>query len=232
MTIAIDVSRLVHSARVELFVLDATALGAPSLLRYANEVNELGLPITWQGQQYTPIAIQAEGFDKRSDGPFPRPTLRVGNVLGSLTPLVRQYGRLKGAKLTRKVTLAKYLDGVNFAAGNADADPLMGYPDELWLIDRTSQRNKLTIEWELANPLDVSGVQLPSRAVRGNHCPWAYRGADCGYAGTAKFTLDGTSTTDPAQDRCGKRLSDCKLRFGTAELPYGGFPGVGIVRTV
>lgn len=31
-----------------------------------------------------------------------------------------------------------------------------------------------------------------------------------------------------ANDVCGKRLSSCKVRFGqNAELPYGGFPGIG-----
>jgi len=32
-------------------------------------------------------------------------------------------------------------------------------------------------------------------------------------------------------DKCGKRLSSCKLRFGTnAELPFGAFPGVGLMK--
>jgi len=31
-----------------------------------------------------------------------------------------------------------------------------------------------------------------------------------------------------AEDKCGKRLSSCRIRFGaTAELPFGGFPGIG-----
>ncbi|TCS68254.1 hypothetical protein EDC61_1305, partial [Sulfuritortus calidifontis] len=30
---------------------------------------------------------------------------------------------------------------------------------------------------------------------------------------------------------CGKRLASCKLRFGPyAELPFGGFPAVGLLR--
>lgn len=37
-----------------------------------------------------------------------------------------------------------------------------------------------------------------------------------------------TGTVDPADDVCGKRLTSCKARFGnTAELPFGGFPGLG-----
>jgi hypothetical protein len=32
------------------------------------------------------------------------------------------------------------------------------------------------------------------------------------------------------QDVCGKRLSSCRLRFGTRNLPYGAFPGANLSR--
>ena len=36
---------------------------------------------------------------------------------------------------------------------------------------------------------------------------------------------------DPALDRCGGRVSDCKLRFGADNpLSHGGFAGAGLVR--
>jgi phage-related protein len=39
----------------------------------------------------------------------------------------------------------------------------------------------------------------------------------------------GNPTADPAQDVCGKRLSDCALRFPSpALMNFGGFPGCGI----
>jgi hypothetical protein len=31
-----------------------------------------------------------------------------------------------------------------------------------------------------------------------------------------------------AEDRCGKRLTSCKARFGTRALPFGGFPSAGL----
>jgi len=41
----------------------------------------------------------------------------------------------------------------------------------------------------------------------------------------------GRVTTDPSKDKCGKRLSDCKLRFpGNLPLPTRAFPGVAKVR--
>ncbi|MFZ9998262.1 MAG: hypothetical protein ACO3G3_02690, partial [Candidatus Nanopelagicaceae bacterium] len=31
-----------------------------------------------------------------------------------------------------------------------------------------------------------------------------------------------------ASDQCGKRLTSCRLRFGTSTLPFGGFPGANL----
>jgi lambda family phage minor tail protein L len=230
-SIAHELTKLTHRGIVTLFALDATALGAPQVFRFANQVNELGAAIVWQGVTYQPFPIEAEGFEKTVQGPFPRPMLRCSNVLGTLAAAVRQYKGLKGAKLTRKRTLATYLDAVNFAAGNPTADPLAAYPDEVWLVDRTSQRNKVQIEWELANPLDVVNAMLPARTIRPNHCPWLYRGGDCGYTGGAVAKRDDTATTVLAQDDCSKLISGCKKRFGN-NLPSGAFPGVGLLRQI
>lgn len=230
-SIALESIKLSHSAPVELFVFDLTELGG-SLLRYAPAVNELGQAIVWQGYSYTPFPIQAGGFKQVGNGPFPRPRLGVSNVLGTLGPYVRQFDGLRGATVIRKRTMARFLDAANFAGGNPDADPLAEYPDEVWRIDRTLSRNRLAIEWELANPMDVVGCMLPARVIHENWCPWEYRGSDCGYTGPPVAEVDDTATTDPAKDRCSKRLTGCKLRFGRQVLPAGFFPGVGRVRQV
>lgn len=42
------------------------------------------------------------------------------------------------------------------------------------------------------------------------------------------FNENDQGVSSQSLDICGKRLSSCKARFGaTAELPYGGFPGIG-----
>lgn len=74
---------------------------------------------------------------------------------------------------------------------------------------------------------------------------------DCPYTGSAYFDALGGQLTDPAQDVCGRRMSDCRLRFAAGTrtldnvatgsdtstsveasvlppggvLPFGGFPG-------
>ena len=231
MSLALETVKLTHAAPVELYVLDATPLGG-GVHRFAPQVNELGQSIVWQGQTYNPLPIQTSGFESRATGAFPRPKLSCSNVLGIVGPLLRQYDNLRGAFVTRKRTLARYLDAVNFAAGNPDADPLADYPDEIWRMDQVTARNKLTVAWELRNPLDFEGVVLPARVVRSNHCPIAYRSSDCGYAGGAVAKADDSPTADPAQDRCSQKLSGCKLRFPDQPLPGHFFPGVGRFRQI
>jgi lambda family phage minor tail protein L len=229
MTIAAESLKLSQAAEVELFVLDLAPLGG-GVYRFAPQANELRQAIVWQGLAYQPFPIQASGFAQSAQGPFPRPKLAVSNVLGSLGPLVRTFDNLRGAQLTRKRTLAKYLDAVNFAAGNPLADPLAEYPEERWIVDQCTARNRIAIEWELRSPMDFMDVMLPARVVHANYCPWRYRSSDCGYTGPPVATAQDVATTDPAQDRCSKRLSGCRLRFPNQPLPAGFFPGVGQLR--
>lgn len=231
MTIAQRAITLSQPAPVELFVLDLSAFSGP-VEYFSPQPNELGLGITWQGQLYNLFPIKAEGFEQRSSGTFPRPRLSCSNVLGTLGSLIREYDNLRGAKLIRRRTMACYLDAVNFAAGNPGADPDAEFVPEVWLIDRTLGRSRVEAQWELCNPLDLAGVMLPGRTMQPDYCPVRYRGSDCGYTGGAVAKLDDSPTSNMAEDRCSKRLSGCRLRFGTAPLPFGGFPGVGQLRQV
>jgi lambda family phage minor tail protein L len=227
--IAGEASKLDHGAEVEMFVIDLSKWGA-GLFRYAAQVNELGNAIVWRGNGYAVLPIQGSGWNKRSSGAFPRPRLKVSNTRNVLGALIRQYDNLRGATVIRRRTLATFLDAVNFAAGNPNADPLAGYEDEIWQIDRTITRNKLLIEWELANPIDVVSAMLPGRRVLAQHCPWGYRDANCGYTGGAVAKGDDTPTTVLAEDKCSHRPSGCVIRFPDRVLPAGFFPGAGINR--
>lgn len=232
-TIAEELTLLSPSALVELFVLDATLLGG-AVNRFHNGTNPLSQSVVWQGLTYTPMAIEAEGFDIRADGPAPRPMLRVSNQGGVVGALARQYGNLLGATLIRKRTRARHLDAVNFAGGlNPTADPTAAYADEVWRFDRVARRNRELMEWELASPYDMEGAQLPGRQIRVAVCGSRYRSSECGYAGGAVAKADDTATSSLALDRCSLKVSGCKLRFGaTAELPIDIFPGAGVLRNV
>lgn len=231
MSIEQDLQSLAPGQLVELYELDATAIGG-SVVRMHDGVSVLRSPVVWQGLTYQPFPIKATGFELSGRGKLPRPTVAVANATGIIGALVRDFDDLLGAKFTRRRTMVRYLDAVNFQGGvNPTADPTAALADDVYFIDRKASENKVQITFELAASFDVAGVQLPRRYVIQNVCPWRYRGGECGYTGTAYFDRTDQPVGTLAQDVCGKRLSSCKVRFGqNAELPFGGFPAAGLVR--
>jgi lambda family phage minor tail protein L len=230
MTIAADVQSLTPGSLVELFELDATALGG-SLMRFHAGANELNGDVVWNGNAYTRFPITTSGFEWSGKGTMPRPKVSVANVTSVISALCLQFSDLVNAKLTRKRTFVKYLDAVNFAAGNAGADPTAHIPDEIWFVDRKSGENKIFVEFELSPAWDVQGIQLPRRQVIQNVCSWTYKGPECSWTPGAFFDVNDVATTNSVLDVCGKRICSCKCRFGVyAPLPYGGFPSAGLTQ--
>lgn len=229
--ISSEIQSLSPSSVIELFILDLTALGGDTF-RFHAGTNSLNANVVWQGDTYIRFPVQVTGFDINGSGQLPRPKITVSNVMGTITTLILAYTDLLGAKVVRRRTLAKYLDAVNFDGGvNLTEDPTADYPDDLYYVDRKSSENKDTVEFELASPMDLVGVMLPRRQIVQNLCPWIYRGPECGYTGTVYFDANDNSTSVSTQDVCGKRLTSCRLRFGTNKpLPFGGFPGCGTYR--
>ena len=226
-----EIQKLAPSAVIELFVLDLSLFGQGMVYFHAG-TNALQQRVVWQGKAYDAFPIQVEGFEFNGNGQIPRPKLKVANITGAITALVLTYQDLVGAKITRKRTLAKYLDAVNFPGGvNPTADPSAEFADDIYCIDRKSRETRDVIEFELAASFDLEGVNLPRRQIVQNVCPWRYRSSECGYTGTSYFDANDQRVTASSQDICGKRLSSCQARFGqTAELPFGGFPAVGLFR--
>ena len=230
-TITSELQKLQPSAIIELYQLDATPFGGEIYYFHAG-TNSLTTNVVWQAQTYSPFPIEITGFEFNGKGQIPRPTMRVANVTSIITTLVLAYNDMLGAKVTRKRTMAKYLDAVNFFGGvNPNADSTAEFPDDIYFIERKVTENKQVVEFELASSFDVQGVQLPRRQIIQNICPWKYRGSECSYAGTAYFDINDISVATIGADVCGKRLSSCEARFGANnELPYGGFAAAGLVK--
>jgi lambda family phage minor tail protein L len=231
-SIAAELLKLSHSAIIQLYEVDVRPLGG-ALHRFAPQVNGLSGAIVWQGNTYTPFPITADGFEQQRSGPLPRPRVTVSNVLGVMGALNRGYGNLEGAVFTRRRTLARFLDAVNFPGGvNATADPTAAYPDDVWMVDRKSHQDRSICTYELASPADLAGFKLPARQVLARRCGWVYRTSECGYTGGPVAKIDDTPTSLAAEDRCSQSLTGCRLRFGSSPdgLPFGGFPGAGLLR--
>src|SRR6185436_10692242 len=174
-----EIQKLEPSAVIELFVVDATALGG-DVLRFHAGTNALKQNVVWQGETYVRFPIEVSGFEFSGTGQIPRPKIRVSNVFSSITAILIAYNDLLGAKVTRKRTLAKYLDAVNFDGGvNPDADTTAEIADDVYFVDRKSAEDRDVVEFELAASIDVAGVMLPRRQIIQNICTWRYRGSEC-----------------------------------------------------
>jgi lambda family phage minor tail protein L len=229
-SIAADIQKANAGQVVEVFEIDLTPIGHDEQYYFHNGLNELLENVTWQGQIYTRFPIEAEGFEKIGSGKNPRPTLRIANISGIIGALAVANDDLVNATVIRRRTFLRYLDAINFEDGNLQADPNVHFDDEIWYINRKANSDLIFVEFELAAATDLQGVLLPRRQCLQNVCTWQYRSPECSYAGPPVATKNDEATSDPALDKCGKRLNSCKLRFGTADLPYGAFPSVGLIR--
>jgi len=161
---------------------------------------------------------------------LPRPTLTVANLNGGITALLLDVNAttpgndLTGAKIKRIRTLKRFLDG------ETAADPYATFPVEEWFVDRKATETRDVVSFELASKFDLANKQLPNRQVVANVCQWEYKSSECSYSGSDFFDVNDDSVSTVAQDKCGKRLSSCKKRFGAnGELPFGSFPGAGLL---
>ena len=243
MTIVKDAQEFTPGTRVELFDVNFMKLGS-ALFHFCSSYDLTNptdpKPVRWRGINYSPIPIEASGFEYSGKGTMPRPTLKISNVLLLPSALINQFGDPLGAKVTRWVTFSDYLDN------GATPDDNQHFPPEIFVIDRKKSQNKLVVEFELASVLDQQGKKLPGRQVLAGVCTHTYRvyggidedGADyfnyirvtCPYVASVYYKGNGEATANADEDECGKRLVDCKLRFGIAPLPYRGFPAVGGVK--
>lgn len=237
-----ELQKINPSSIIELFELEISEAlhGADFTYRFHAGINDVGSGaqnIIWDGNTYTKLPIQAEGFDFNAESSsLPRPTLTVANLLGGITAILLDVNTttagndLTGAKLTRIRTLARYIDNDNFDGDNpfGTPDATQKFNDDVYYVARKVSESRDVVQFELAAAFDLAGVRAPKRQCSANLCPWIYKGSECGYSGTDYFDENDKTVGSADADKCGKRLNSCQIRFGeNAELPFGGFPGIG-----
>jgi lambda family phage minor tail protein L len=245
MTISRDIHSLEPGAIVELYEIDLTPIDpAAGVTRFHAGTNELREPVVWQGHTYAPRPVSASGFGITIQGAAPRPKFQVSNIpvggaVGMMTLLNRNYDDLVGAIITRRRALVKYLDAVNFPGSvNPTADPTAEIPLDVYYVERRVTENRVYCEYELSSIYDLTGVMLPGRTIIRDTCMYSYRiwdaatgsflyadsrsnPVDCPYTGTRCFDALGALTATE-NDCCGRRLSDCRLRFSISTTTLTG----------
>jgi len=224
MTISADSHKLTPPALIDLYSVDLNAIGVGEVYYFYAGTNTDSTPVVYQGNTYTPWYLKVTGIDKRGTGSSARPVAEIGNAGRFITDLCQLHQDLVGATVRRRRTLASYL-----------AADIAQFQDEYYLIERRSEEVDEIVKFELSSPLDFLDKQLPGMVAMASGCPHRYKsvlgGSGCSWPGTDSskwFDRFGTPVVSAGLDNCGKRLSDCKLRFGaTAPLDYGGNPGLG-----
>lgn len=151
--------------------------------------------------EYSTIPIQITGVKTTASGAMARPILAMANVPAltrnqasneELGPdILAEEGinaneDLIGMRINYRVTLGKYLSA---SAGETPTAPVE-FPSQTYVIDRVTSENNLVVEFELASPVDVEGVQIPARNVIGRYCPWKYQGYYLDRDGGCVWDLD------------------------------------------
>lgn len=257
--IASEIQQLDPSALITLFELDVSGIPGQELeppFRFHAGRNGLMGVVVWNGQSFSPLPIEAEGFEMTSQGTLPHPVIRVANVSGLISAALKSMDDLVGCRVRRIRTFVKYMDAVNFSGGvNPQADPTAVFPIDTYYVNRKVAETRVMVEFELAPVIEVQGVKLPARQVIANVCAWKYKSPECGYDGSRGFWDKNDQPTTAQLDRCGQRLTSCKLRHppgsspagggvvsgaspgeapitaGVSGIPFGGFPGAGLVRS-
>jgi len=242
-------TKLSTDAYVALYYLDLTRIGGNEVFRFTQSSRESG-PLMYGGQPYYPIDLEVDGFEWNGRGTLPTPKIRIANANRIMGGLVNNYNDLLGAPFVRIRTFRRFLDD------GTSPDPTAHFPLDIYKIDRKVAHTKTSIEWELAASMDQEGKLIPGRQILRDVCTHRYlvfnadRGdflhynistgqfdfgiATCPYRHQDGFFNERGEPLNEANkrfDRCGKKLSDCRLRFGTTDpLPTRAFPSAARLR--
>jgi len=130
--------------------------------------------LVWQSNTYARMPCEAEGFSYSGKGKLPRPTLTFSNILGTITAVLQSvnqitaFSDLAGAKVTRRRTLSRFLDAVNFPSSinpYGTPDPSSELPKEIYFIERKVTENRDIVQFELVSTFDLIGIGAPKKLV-------------------------------------------------------------------
>jgi len=182
----LDLFELEPTAVLDFFQIFPDEVNEPDLsVNFHGGTNGVYSPIIWQGASYLPVPIEVEGFAAKGDGSLPRPKIRIANLDYIVSQYMKSFDGMSGAKVVRKKVFAKYIDDENFEYGSnpfeGGANANMGFPDEVFFINRKTSETKSFVEFELMSSIELENVTIPRRIVLASFCPFAYRGDCCGF---------------------------------------------------
>tara|TARA_Y100000401_G_scaffold116380_1_gene121971 strand:+ start:1493 stop:2068 length:576 start_codon:yes stop_codon:yes gene_type:complete len=178
-----ELQSLTNKSIIELYslTLDSSLHGSTSVSRFHSGVGmNSNASIIWQGNTYDKFPIKAEGFEYKSSGAFPRPSVSVSNILNTITALMASvnattpFNDLQGAKFIRHRTMAQFLDAANFPNNtNPFGTPSSSteLPQEIYYVNQKVSETREAVVFELVSALDMEFVTVPSEQVTDKDFP-------------------------------------------------------------
>ena len=177
-TVTATVSQTISGVNTVSFNVNSVSANPTVYLFHAgNNMKDSG-DIIWQSNTYTRMPCKAEGFKYTGKGKLPRPTISFSNLLGTITAIIQltnnatilPFTDLAGAKVTRRRTLARFLDEENFPSNVnpykvGSVDPTAEMPQEIYFIDRKVVENRDIVQFELVSTFDLIGIAAPKKLV-------------------------------------------------------------------
>ena len=177
-TVTSIVSQTISGSNTVSFNVNSVSANPTVYLFHAgNNMKDSG-DIIWQSNTYSRMPCKAEGFKYTGKGKLPRPTISFSNLLGTITAIIQLTNNatilpfidLAGAKVTRRRTLARFLDEENFPSNInpykvGSVDPTAEMPQEIYFIDRKVIENRDIVQFELVSTFDLIGIAAPKKLV-------------------------------------------------------------------
>lgn len=157
MTIRQELQKPGIEAIVQLYILHMDQFSEPNFYFTPNTIDGLA-NLSFGGQVYLPIPVEAKGFGTKMSGAMPRPKIKISNITKFLVPYLAQYNGLIGVPVTRILTLERFLDS------GSSPDSTQTLANQKFLI-QSNTVNKLEVEFTLSSVLDVQNIKLPKGTV-------------------------------------------------------------------
>lgn len=160
-------------------------------------------------KEYFAIPIEINGVEINGAGVSPRPTLGLANIPAltrsvtnnedgtndeeTLYSILEDEGFTKNEDLlnTRVVYRRTLLSNTYDKDDSDPSSAPVEFPSQTYIVDRVASEDNLIVEFELASPIDVEGVQIPGRVVIGRYCIWRYQGGELNNEGGCNWPLSG-----------------------------------------
>jgi lambda family phage minor tail protein L len=167
MTIQTELQKSALGAFVALYQLNLTAHGE-GILYFTPHTGPGGASnVSFGSQVYLPLPMEFTGYSQSVTGEASRPSIKISNASKFLQSYLTDYDDIRGAPITRIITMEKFLD----SGSSPDGSQILA--TQKFIVQQKVKLNKVEIEFVLTSILDAPNIKLPRGIVLRTEFPGA-----------------------------------------------------------